>query len=260
MSVYAKKKEYIGYQIGNLVYAELGNWTEAARILSMDSTGWQLKLERSGQIVFCDPDNVFPLEIEDLDLKQIGFIPIKDDDGFTQTNGRIDLKAIDQVLESYYAFEDKDDYDEEDFAEQEPDLPDPDQLSLDLIIYPPKNPVEPVDFVASSTYNLLYDLDGDWKALQAYKARLEKSTGNGKSFYDNFISDNPIVTHQGYEVRITGSHQMLYNTVVYNEDSEVLEGLVFVHELQNLCSDKLTGYVFLEDTLNDKKDSEIIDN
>jgi len=166
MSVYAKIKEYLEYRIGNLVYAELNNWTEAARILSMDSTGWQLKLERSGQIVFCDPDNIFPLEIEDLDLKHIGFIQIEDNDGFTKTNGRIDLKVIDQILEGYYEFEDEDDNneDEEGYTEQEPDFPDPDQLSLDLIIYPTKHPVEPFDFAANSTYNLLYDLDGDWKS------------------------------------------------------------------------------------------------
>ena len=256
MSVYAKEKEYSGYRTGNLVYARLKNWKEPARIVSMESTDWQLRIEKSGQLVDCNPDEIYSVELNNLDLKQIGFISVKDDNGFTQTNGRIDLKVIDQILESYYAFEyEKDEEDEDAFAEQEPDFPDPDQLPLDLIIYPPKNPFKPVDFAANSTYNLLYDLDGDWKALQSYKASLEKSTGNNESFYDDFINDNPIITHQGYEVRMTGSHQMLYNTLVYQEDSEILEGLLFVHELQNLCLDKLAGYVFLENTLHDSKEA-----
>jgi len=85
------------------------------------------------------------------------------------------------------------------------------------------------------------------KALKAYKAGLKKSKDKSESVYDDFISENPIVTHKGYEVRMAGSHQSLYNTLVYHDDLNVLEGLKFVHELQNLCLDKLAGYLFLEE-------------
>lgn len=255
MATYHKKKKYIDYKSGNLVLAYWDSCWRIAKIRAGNGAQYDARLIDSDQKIVCNAKSVFPINLSTYYLSLMGFKEHKNENGKWVSNGVIDIIDISVQIEGLYGPEDFE-LGEDEETEPEPDELDPNQLMIEnLVIYPAVNRPEPLDHTQNLTYNILFDYDGDWAKMYADQnaARAKRIEQHGPDPYEGLESYEDIIisTHSGYHVLLSNSRQPIYDTFVYKDESRVLEGLIYLHELQNLYTDQLEGHtLFLEDLIS----------
>ena len=207
MPVDPRNKQINEYRIGNHVLVKQGNFSAIAVIVDNAAAGLGIKILDSNQVVICSQDQLDPVDLENI-LIRTGFFRIDNHEGYSFSNGTIELKDIRAAV---YA---------DNYAES------PDQGSIPFPVENPGFFHEP-EIPAGQLTELSRQIE------DIYAAAIDT------------VPDPVIIAHLGYEVRLTGSHERIYPTPGYDQETEIYEGLRYLHALENLSADLLK-----ENTLN----------